>query len=466
MHDTHSKTKNDNKSLHTAKRTFHAHDTRRVIIVAAVFLTLMILGAPGAIRAEGVRPVIATGDPALDVKNVQAAVDQGGEVLLRGNFDFGDNGRVIINKKAVIRGETDSLGLPTTTINGGFWTFHSKLPVPAAPPAKKGPLIDIRNIRFNRPKGAAIHIVYASGVTIRNIEVENVRPQELKRRWRESETLRFAAGIVVGTRLAHPETPVRMAVTGVVTIADNRLHMLCDRPTMTSGHGIMVDRTWAAILKIENNTVTRASRNGIEALDNDRGGNEEAGIVISGNRVVTDDEGIAHPNMFTPNGIVAGWFLDTAGGTATGKNSPASILGNRVEIRGQSSTGLLLFADGVVAAGNDIIAAGGEKSLGIVQTGSRGLLLDNRVRGRAQYAIFNVPFERLSASANTIAWNKLEEFTGYKGQILLRGAVNTVLGKALVNDKGKANSQRDLARPETPGNELDGEDWEPVDTLP
>ncbi|KAB1441318.1 DUF1565 domain-containing protein [Pseudodesulfovibrio senegalensis] len=465
MNNTNAAMKKTNNTVRKAY-LLHTQDAQKIKKAGVIFLFLMVFALPNIAKANQTNTVIGTGDPAQDVRNVQAAVDRGGTVMLRGSFDFGDEGRIIINKKATIRGETDSLGLPTTVIRGGFWVFYSKLPVPAAPPAKKGPLIDIRNIRFNRPKGAAIHIVYASGVTIRNVEVENVRPQELKRPWRESETLRFASGIVVGTRVAHPQTPVRMAVTGVVTIAGNRLHMLCDRPTMTSGHGIIADRTWGAILKIENNTVTRASRNGIEALDNDRGGNDEAGIVISGNRVVTDDEGISHPNMFTPNGIVAGWFLDTSGGTNPEKNSPVSILGNRVEIRGPSSTGLLLFADGVVAAGNDIIAAGGEKSLGIVQTGSRGLILDNRIRGHAQYAIFNVPFERLSASANTIAWNRLDEFTGYKGQILLRGGVNTVLGTALINDKGKADSHRDLQRPEVPGNELDSEDWEPVDTLP
>ncbi len=435
-------------------------------MISVTFIFIFIMLTPNIAQARSQCTIVGTNDPAQDVRNVQTALDKGCDVLLQGHFDFGEKGRIHIRKDTNIKGEIDSLGLPTTTITGGFWPFHSPLPVPGAPPGKKGPLIDIRNLHFKGPKGAAIHIVYASGVTIRNIDVEAVRPQELAKPWRESETLRFAAGIVVGTRLAHPDSPIRMAVTGVVSIEDNRLYMLCDRPSMTSGHGIMADRTWGTIITIKNNMVTRASRNGIEALDNDRGGNHDAAITITDNKVITDNEGISHPNMFTPNGIVAGWFMDTAGGVNTQKNIPIAVTGNRVEMRGESSTGILLFSDGVIVAGNDIIAGGGEKSLGIVQTGSRGLILNNRIRGKAQYAIFNVPFERLTASANNIAWNDLSNFTGFKGQILLHGAVNMVIGKALTNDKGKANMQREIPRQDLPDSSLENEDWEPVDSLP
>lgn len=434
---------------------------------ALILAVLLLFCLPGFGHAQkNICTIIGTGDPAQDVKNIQQAADRGCELLLRGNFDFGDEGRVQFRKKAIIRGEVDALGIPTTTITGGSWPFYTALPVPGAPPGKKGPRIDIRNIRFVRPKGTAIHLIFASGITLDTIEVEQVRPQELNRPWQEAETLRFAAGVVIGTQLAHPKSAIRGAVTGNIVIKNSRFNMLCEKPTMTSGHGIIVDRTWGSTVTIENNKISRASRNGIETLDNYQGDSKRASTFITNNQIVTDDHGIAHPSAFTPNGIVAGWFFATADGSNPEKNTPIFITENRVEIRGESSAGILSFSNDATIAGNNIIAAGGEKSLGIVQTGSRGLILENRISGHAQYAIFNTPFEHFSASANVIGWNNMQDFTGYKNQILLRGKMNKVLGKALVNDRGAGSVQHQLAKPKLPAGLLDEEDWEPIDNAP
>src|SRR2546427_9685748 len=84
--------------------------------------------------AAGQTVVGGQNNPAVDVPAVQAAVDQGGSVLLVGTFDFGDAGRVVLSKDVAISGEADSSGAPTTTVIGGGWGIFSPPPPPPPPP--------------------------------------------------------------------------------------------------------------------------------------------------------------------------------------------------------------------------------------------------------------------------------------------------------------------------------------------
>src|SRR5215467_6253889 len=73
-------------------------------------------------------PVVGTGHPEVDVPAVQAAVDQGGEVILKGHFSFdrsptvptayGDFAMVRVSKAVVISGAHDEHG-GMTSIEGG-----------------------------------------------------------------------------------------------------------------------------------------------------------------------------------------------------------------------------------------------------------------------------------------------------------------------------------------------------------
>ncbi len=102
----------------------------RATLHASAFFLL-----PCAALAQAV--VVGQGNPSIDVPAVQAAVDQGGSVLLVGTFDFGDTGRVVLSKDVAISGEADSSGAPTTTVIGGDWTFFSPLPA-TLPPSEAG----------------------------------------------------------------------------------------------------------------------------------------------------------------------------------------------------------------------------------------------------------------------------------------------------------------------------------------
>lgn len=422
--------------------------------------TLLWCAAP-AWGANGL--VTGTGDPAQDVPNVQGAVDKGGTVHLRGSFDFGPEGRIRITRNVRILGQTDGSGAPLTTINGGHWTLYSPLPHDSAPPSETGPIIAVRALRFDGARGTPLHFPYAGGLEIVGCEVENVVPQEMDIEWNGGDKLSVQAGIAVGNRLVHPKARLRGAVTGTVLIAENRFYMINDHPDRVAGYGVLADWTTGAEMTIRDNIVTRASRNGIEVLDNALDAKGKGSIAIRGNRIATDDEGIEYPHKFGPNGIVAGWYFDTTGGVDFSQNNRISITGNRIEGRGENSTGLLLYANDVVATCNDVIMAGGSGARGIVQTGSRGFFANNRVRGKANYAVYCYPFEALQATANTFAWTDLGLFTGVRGQALLGGRVNVVVGSipSLI-DKGQGNRVVETEPCTLPEADPEGESWEPI----
>ena len=93
----------------------------------AGFVTVLAWAASAAAQTI----VVGTGDPDTDVKAVQAAVDQGGEVVLKGHFSFnrpptvptatafvGGLATVLVSKGVAISGAQDEGG-EMTSIGGG-----------------------------------------------------------------------------------------------------------------------------------------------------------------------------------------------------------------------------------------------------------------------------------------------------------------------------------------------------------
>lgn len=435
---------------------------RSALLFLLVFLFACLVQVRPAPAAETM--VTGTGKPVQDVANVQAAVNEGGLVMLRGRFDFGLDGRVKITKNVRVQGEADQAGEAKTTVTGGFWTFYAPLPVKGAPPADKGPIVSIRNIRFDGAKGTPLHFPHVGGLDVRGCTVTDVIPQQVDITWSGGDTIPFQAGIVVGNRIDHPKGPLKRAVTGTVRIEDNRFLMENNKPDSTAGYGVLADWTWGAEITIARNTIHRPSRNGIEVLDNVLSDKGKGVINISDNRITTDDEGIEWPHKYGPNGIVAGWYFDTSGGADFSRNNRIAITGNRIEGRGDNSTGILLYANDMVVTCNDVIMGGGTASRGIVQTGSRGFFANNRVRGEARYALYCYPFEALKATANTFAWTDVNDFTGIKGQALLGGTLNVLVGKVpSVIDKGKGNRLVEVPPCSLPEADPEGDAWEPVE---
>jgi hypothetical protein len=175
--------------------------------------------APGA-TAQTV--VLGTGNPDVDVPAVQYAVDQGGEVVLRGHFSFDrpptmqtalvsagyPPATVLVGKagKAVTISGVGSENDDMTTIEGGTIPFY----VEAA-----GVAVRIQGLRFVRPKGEAILVYAATGLIIASCKIEGVEPLPNK----------FGSLAIEIDTNGNPPTPTQPGkpenISGTVLIANN-----------------------------------------------------------------------------------------------------------------------------------------------------------------------------------------------------------------------------------------------------
>jgi len=382
--------------------------------------------------------VTATGDPAKDVAAVQAAVDQGGPIVLAGNFNFGETGRVIIRHGVAISGRGE------TRIRGGFWTFHSPLPE-KLPPEAPGPQISIRNIHFDGALWAPINIAYASQLVVLRNRITNVRPHPYPRP--NLPDLQIAQGVLFGTFAAHTDSMKRAyvpdAVTGMVIVEDNTIDMRVAEPLKTLGQGIWGVWTTGIDARIARNRVTNASRNGIEMIDNYRGRDGKGVVRIEANTVTTPRAGVPAPTPRTPNGIVMGFFLESVAGADPARNSSYVAEGNVIELQGSTSIGIAAFSDGAEVRKNRI-SADGRDAQPIIFTASRGSIAGNVLRGTGGSAMSLTPFREMTASGNTLVGNDLRDFKAAQAQVLFgKGSGNNSCadnaGLEKVADQGNGN---------------------------
>src|SRR5262249_17099102 len=147
-----------------------------------IFTSIATVAMGGSTAAQTL--VVGTGDPEVDVPAVQAAVDQGGEVILKGHFSFdrpptvpmaiGGLATIFVSKAVAIcgaRDEDDRMGPEhgeMTSIEGGTTPFYVE--VPGAP-------VTIQRLRFIRPTQDAIQVYAVSGLVIAFCRIEGVEPQ-------------------------------------------------------------------------------------------------------------------------------------------------------------------------------------------------------------------------------------------------------------------------------------------------
>jgi hypothetical protein len=322
----------------------------RKIILSIFFVAGLLALEVHSVNAQ--QTVIGQDNPAVDVQAVQAAVSQGGEILLKRTFDFGEKGSVTISKDVKIVGERDSQTIPITKIKGGFRTFLSPLPA-QLPPQAPGPKIAIQDIHFDGTQAFPIYIAYCSGATITGNKITNVLPFVV------TPQMNVSAGILVGTNWIQPAATRKYqpgAVTGIITIAENDLDMANDTPAKTFGQGIFVHWATGITLQISGNTVKNCSRNSIEAMDNYLGDDGSGSVVIRDNKVTTATMGLPFPSKFTPNGILVGWFLDGTGAGASNpkQNMKHTITNNTVRARGETSMGMWIASNEVIVENNQI----------------------------------------------------------------------------------------------------------------
>jgi len=389
--------------------------------------------------------IIGQDNPAVDVQAVQAAASRGGEVLLKGTFDFGEKGFVTINKDVKFAGEKDNQGVPITKIKGGFQTFFSPLPA-QLPPQGPGPKIAIQNIHFDGTQAFPIYIAYCSGATIAGNKITNVRPFE-------SPKMNFSVGIMVGTNWIQPAATRKYqpgAVTGMITIVDNDLDMANDTPAKTFGEGIFVHWATGITLQVSGNTIKNCSRNSIEAMDNYLGDDGSGSVVIRDNKVTTATVGLPFPSPFTPNGICVGWFLDGTGAGASNpkQNMKHTIAGNTVRARGETSMGMWIGSNEVIVKNNQIITEK-QSATPIRLIGAQCRILKNKIEGIGSAAIVIAPSKSLTGSNNKCEDNDVSAFKASVAEVslLTDSKNNTVMGSGgKAKDLGIDNQIKGLTR--------------------
>jgi len=400
-----------------------------------LFLTIFVLLAFSATTFElYAYDSVVTGEnnAEIDVKAVQAAVDKGGTVLLKGAFNFGQKGQVNIKNDVEVIGESDSKGNPLTKITGGFWTFHSPLPTTELPLPGPGPKMKIKNIHFD----GAIW----SGAEISGNKITNVHPFPVPVKWPGGDKLLVSAGTLLGSRFAHREKILPGATTGNLIVNDNNIDLRCKNPKMTMSQGVFFLWTWGATIEIKRNKIRNVSRNSIESLDNYLDKEGRGSVLVAENNIVTPAVGIPFPSPTTPNGIVVGWFLDMTGGSDPSRNSKITVIRNFVQTNGDTSGGIISLGDGVSLLGNRVEVRGGSKSSGIVHIGSNSFIARNKIDGTGQFAMRTVPYKNVKSNGNTFAWNDIKEFKATAADFLCLGNKNTFVGpRCKVVDKGKGN---------------------------
>jgi hypothetical protein len=378
-------------------------------------------------------------DPSSDVKAVQEAVSKGGTVLLKGTFDFGKKGRVNITKDITILGEADKDGNPLTKIHGGFWTFFSPLPSKGSPPKAPGPKVAIRGIHFDGAIWTPLHFPYISGAEISHNIITNVLPFQVPHKWKGGETLLLHAGAVFGTRFVHQEKILPTA-TGKLIFANNRVDLKNQNPTMIMGQGAFFIWTWGADILVRENHITNVTRNSIETIDNYVDEKGRGTVNIENNKIVTPTEGIEFPSPVTPNGIVAGCFLDMSAGTNPRRYSKIHILGNYIEVRGKTGVGIGVLSDKVVVGFNEIVVGGGPKASGIGIMGSDGLIAKNTFKGSGAFAMGTRKWGPLTGCRNSFVWNDISKFKGSVAHVAFTSNDNFVLGSSCkIVDQGQNN---------------------------
>ena len=382
------------------------------------------------------------GDPKADVKAVQEAVDRGGSILLKGSFDFGEKGKIEITKDISIYGEKDAKGTPATKIIGGLWSFHSPLPT-QLPPTGPGPKITIHNIHFEGALWASISLPYCGGADIRNNKITNVKPIDNKMPYFGKDGIHRQQGIIFYPLYTLPKEYGKYQpglISGNIIVADNFIDLSNEAPEKTVAQGILVVGATGATIQILRNRVLNSSRNSIEVIDNYPGPNGEGVALIQGNEIITAEKGLSLPSPSTPNGIVAGWFINLSGASDPVLRYKIIVTGNQIETKGDTSLGIIVISNGATIASNTIHLNGGEKAKGILHFNSHATITNNRINGSGMAGVMLTPWKAFKGNRNTIIDNDYSGFNAVVANMLLKGSDNIVIGECgKVIDSGNNN---------------------------
>jgi hypothetical protein len=398
---------------------------RVVSLVAGILPFAASSAAPATV-------VVGTGNPNIDVPAVQAAVDQGGEVVLQGYFSFRKSPTVVtalagypsatvrVSKAVAISGPPGE-GDGVTTINGGTIPFYVEAP---------GAAVTIRGLRFVRPTAEALLVYAASGLLVASCSIQGVVP-----------LLNFGSTAIDIDTIGNIPTPMQPgnpgSISGRLLIVDNDI----DVAGGTTGDDTVGLILWSVGMpgaEVE----AHIARN-IFGNFNEKGINIRQAV----GRVYVEQNRLTSDTLMGPSPGATGIFVANLGTYVVAHNSVHSrwVTGSGfgIDVRSQIPTWLIT---GASIVGNDVFMdapAGtvfGSNSAGIeIQGYAQGnALLDNTIRGRAGAALMvNPPSSRPSAN-NTAAFNRFDDFEASVADVFVSASASNTL---LLGQKGTVDDQ-------------------------
>lgn len=418
----------------TSPLSLSAH--RRIGTVIALG-TLLLVGAFGgnAYRRKLPILVIGTGDAGKDVQAIQAAVDRGGDITLKGRFSFAipptkpvapllasawypSDAEILISKAVNISGVRDVRG-EMATIGSGTIPFYVDAP---------GERVTIRGLHFVRPTQAAILVRAVRGLEISSSKIDGLVPFSIG-----------AGGISINTRgeMPLPSSPGNPEnVSGRVLIAHNEI----------DGSG----------------GTARAATAGVTVFSVGQSPDREVDLDIVANQISNTSAPTINIRRVHGRVRVLGNTLQTSPETVGDVDAVRLVNGgsilmanNSVECKWPNAAGINVFSpfaewptEHVIVEDNNVLmspspgTALGDFSAGISIRGfAQGIVIrHNSISGRAGAALSMYAFRGGVPSDNSFIDNRLEGFEATVADIFVGSGVarGHIVGPGSLSDHGMA----------------------------
>jgi len=396
-------------------------------VLRRIWLTVIVLPATAALLPAQTL-VVGTGDPQIDVPAVQAAVDQGGAVVLKGSFSFdmlptkpsgsGYGRMVTVSQPVAISGEPDENGeLPV--IQGGFVPFFVQAP---------GSRIAIERLHFVRSAGVAIWVYAAGGLVIAGCRLEGVEPSAEFASY-YSAVVPFAGAILVGSNPVPPKAGQDEQAennTGTFSIYRNDIDVGGTAADATAGvvvFGVGTSPDYEVDVYITGNTIRNVTERVFSI-------NTIGGRVYIERNIITTGTLSAPSNGVTPDAI----NIVGAGAYLIAHNTIISEWATGAGILVQGNPGLseanAVIVDNVLTMPASKGAIFGGNSGGIIIQGfaQRNAVLNNRICGRGRAALVVGLKGAGIPGSNTFVGNDFSGFTSSQADVLVdAGVSNTVV---------------------------------------
>jgi hypothetical protein len=398
------------------------------LLILGAIATLIPLATSAVAQAT---VVVGTGNPDIDVPVVQAALDQGGEVILKGHFSFERAPRIptawpglppattLISKAVVISGTREDDG-DLTTIEGGTIPFYVDA---------QGVPVTFQRLRFIRPIQSAIFAYAVSGLTIASSKIERIVPPA---NTPSSGIWIGMFGVPMPGNPGHPEN-----ISGMLSIVNNYIDVAGGKRGIDNTLGITVFSAGVPGAEVEAHVSGNNISNSTEPAINFRRIVGRADI--EGNVITTGPVfGSASRNMvirvanlgsylIVHNSIDCGWAKEAAG-IGVFSQIPAWPMEHAIVV--DNSLTMSPPEGTVLGAG----------SAGILMDGNArtNVVLNNRIRGRATAGITLAVTSGGIPDSNALVLNHFDDFQPSVADIFVgNGVTNTrILGPGTVEDHG------------------------------